>query len=143
MIESKIPSIDLNNSQDIARIKGFLPYQPFSVRDNDRQSHSYYAFLGIRKEDYTAIDTKDKNVVKGVSSVCVEAIYLGVLSYDQILLSPCSQSVEVFTKVVDAQRLCNLKKEVEAGQPTCGLRISGEFSVRLEIKQEFYDDLIS
>lgn len=141
MITEEVPSIDLNNSQDIARIKKFLPYQPFSVRVN--KSFFYYAFLGIRREEYVPCYISDKNVVSGVSSISIEVIYLGALSYEEISLPFYSQSSELFTKIAKAQWLCKLKREVETGQPICGLRISGESLSHLdEIKQKFDGDII-
>ena len=142
MITREVPFIDLDNSQDITKIKKFSPYQPFVVRADNRRSVFYYAFLGIRREEYVPININDKNVVKGVSSISIEVIYLGALSYEQMPLPSYSQSSELFTKIAKAQWLCKLKREVEAGQPTCGLRISGESLSHLdEIEQKFDDDI--
>ena len=142
MTTRDIPFIDLDSSQDIAKIKKFSPYQPFVVRVKSRQSLFYYVFLGIRREEYVPYYISDKNVVKGVSSISIEVIYLGALSYEQMPLPSYSQSSELFTKIAKAQWLCKLKREVEAGQPTCGLRISGESLSHLnEIEQKLDDDI--
>lgn len=150
METKSIPSIDLNSSQDIAKVKEFFPYQPFSVRVDDCQSFFYYAFLGIKKEDYTPTSISDK-VVEGISSISIEAIYLGSLTFYQLALFYKvtggkalirEQSSELFKKIANAQQLCELKRKVEVDQCISGLRISGETRIFLdEIEQKLDDDI--
>lgn len=148
MAAERVPSIDLNSSQAIARIKEFFSYQPFAVQVDSCNSFFYYAFLGIREEEYTPTNV-DEKVMEGVSSISIEAIYLGSLDYECLFslsrttgekVSVGERSSEVLRRIGKAQQLCELKKEVEAGQRTCGLRISGKTRVDLDEKKLLFDD---
>jgi hypothetical protein len=132
-----IPEILFDSIASIKEALEFVPYQPFFIRNEATECVIYYAFLAVRKVDDLPLAISSEGI-KVSKSLVIEVLLLGAITYKD---TPVYSDIRaVSERVTKALVLSRLKREVESGQPSSGLRLSAIDTVTLAVDDDRNDN---
>jgi hypothetical protein len=132
-----IPEIRFDSIASIKEALEFVPYQPFFIRNDETECLIYYAFLAIRGVDDLPLAVSSEGI-KVSRSLVIEVLFLGAITYK---FTPVYGEIQaVSERVTKALVLSRLKREVESGQSSGGLRLNAIDTVTFVVDQDDRND---